>query len=199
MSNQMSNALNLPGTLNLPDKIGSQMTATMTGPVTLTLQPKERARFNLRIDPKDLAKASRAFGLEIGANIHSFAEKGSRSALCLGPDEWLLWADEEEKADILKAFADLYGDSPHSLTDISDRQVSINIEGEQAAELLSIGCPRDLSQIKVGTGMRTLFDTAEVVLLRRGETAFTLEVWRSFLPHVRGLLYVGNQELAIGL
>jgi sarcosine oxidase, subunit gamma len=35
---------------------------------------------------------------------------------------------------------------------------------------------------------RTLFDKAEIVLCRRAQTTFHVEVWRSFAPHVAALL-----------
>ena len=35
---------------------------------------------------------------------------------------------------------------------------------------------------------RTLYDKAEIVLWRRAETRFHIEVWRSFAPHVAASL-----------
>ena len=51
----------------------------------------------------------------------------------------------------------------------------------------------------VGTGARTVFDTAQVVLTREADDRFTLTVWRSFAPHVRALLALAERELAAGL
>ncbi|SNZ08377.1 sarcosine oxidase subunit gamma [Cohaesibacter gelatinilyticus] len=182
-------------TLNLPQAIGSQVISDMSGPVSIKLQ-EPKARLNLRIAQQKLSEASKAFGLEIPSKIHGYAEEGNRSALCLGPDEWILSASEDAKDDIVAAFADLYSSCPHSLTDISDRQMSISLSGEQAAELLSVGCPRDLGLLAVGSGTRTIFDGVEITLLRLEQDRFEMEVWRSFLPHMWALLHIGNQELA---
>ena len=62
-----------------------------------------------------------------------------------------------------------------------------------------MGCPADVAGFDVGTGARTIFDGVQVVLYRDGLDRFTMEVWRSFLPHVLGLLNIGNRELAAGL
>ena len=51
----------------------------------------------------------------------------------------------------------------------------------------------------VGNGARTVFDAAQVVLVRESEDRFDLTVWRSFAPHVRELLETARRELAVGL
>jgi len=168
------------------------------GPVSLTVQP-ETARFNLRIDPGHLAGASDAFGLSLPSVIGQGAEDGPRRALCLGPDEWVLSAAESDRDAIAAAFAALYADLPHSLVEISDREIAVTLEGADAATLLTVGCPVDVEGFAVGSGARTILDGVQVVLYRNASDRFTLEVWRSFLPHVLALLRTANRELATGL
>jgi sarcosine oxidase, subunit gamma len=170
---------------------------TSAGPVRLTLLP-EAARFSLRIDPGSLKAASKALGFTLPTKIGTRAASGTRSALCLGPDEWEILASEDERADIDAAFAAIYATTPHSLTDISDREITIAIEGEKAAELLSVGCPIDLDGLATGDGKRTVFDSAQVVLYRDAPDSFRMQVWRSFLPHVWELLNIANSEFAAG-
>jgi sarcosine oxidase subunit gamma len=172
--------------------------ATGSGPVSLTVQP-ETARFNLRIDPVHLAAASDAFGLALPPAIGHGAEDDGRRALCLGPDEWVLSAPEPEAGTIASAFARHYAEQPHSLVDLSDREIAVRIEGPQAVTLLSVGCPVDVEGIAVGNGARTIFDGVQVVLYRDAAERFTLEVWRSFLPHALDLLRTANRELATGI
>ncbi|WP_415183930.1 sarcosine oxidase subunit gamma [Phaeovulum sp.] len=157
------------------------------------------ARLNLRVDPDDLAAASRAFGVPIPAKVGQGAIKGGRAAYCLGPDEWLLHAPEDEQAAITAAFDTLRVTTPNSLTVISDREITIEIRGPRAAELLSVGCPLDLARIAPGSAKRTVFDSAQIVLLRDSKDAFRIEVWRSFFPHVHTLLQIATRELASGL
>ena len=168
------------------------------GPMSLGFLPAV-ARFSLRIAPADLATASNAFGFELPSRIGEASGKGSRRALCLGPDEWLLWAGEAEQGAIEEAFAASYGAAPHSLVSIGDREVGLFVEGPEAATLLSVGCPIDLDRLAVGSGKRTVFDGVQVVLFRESAERFTLEVWRSFVPHVWELLNTANRELIAGL
>jgi sarcosine oxidase, subunit gamma len=157
------------------------------------------ARFNLRIAPADLDAASTAFGIKLPGKVGQGAAKGERAAYCLGPDEWLLHAPESEQADIVAAFGLVRATSPHSLTVLSDREFSIAVTGPRAREVLSVGCPLDLSRMAPGTAKRTVFDSAQVVLIRDVQDAFRIEVWRSFFPHVRELLDIATREFASGL
>jgi len=174
------------------------MAVDTEGPVKITLTP-DVARFNLRIRSADLAAVTKVLGIEIPALIEQCNENGTRSALCLGPDEWVLFADSEEASDIEAAFSDIYSDVPHSLTNISDREITIGIDGDRAAEILSVACPRNLDAVDIGTGFRTIFNGVQVVIHRDAVDVFRLDCWRSFFPHVRGLLTIANRELSIGL
>ena len=139
------------------------------------------------------------FGLDLPARVGARASAAGRSALCLGPDEWVLHAPEAEAAAIRDAFAAIAAEASHSLVDISDREIALGLEGPAVLDLLACGCPRDLARLPVGAGTRTVFDSAQVVLTREAEDRFRLEVWRSFAPHVRALLTTATAELAAGL
>lgn len=171
---------------------------TIAGPVRLSLLP-EAARFNLRVGQTGLPKASDAFGAALPVRIGRRVSEGPRSALCLGPDEWVLHTSNEDAASLAAVFAALGADTPHSLVDISDRECAIAISGDQAAALLSTSCPRDLAAIPAGSGARTIFDTVPVILFKDSETQYRLECWRSYLPHVWSLLAIANRELSTGL
>ncbi|MFP7675004.1 sarcosine oxidase subunit gamma, partial [Marivita sp. S0852] len=161
--------------------------------VSVTILPPV-ARFNLRIAPADLAKASAAFGLDLPGKIGQGSRKDTRAAYCIGPDEWLLHAAEEDQQAIVSAFDALRDDTAHSLVVISDREVTIELTGPSAADLLSVGCPLDLSRIPAGSAKRTVFDYAQITLIRDAEDTFRIEVWRSYLPHVHGILNIAARE-----
>ncbi|MFT6557180.1 sarcosine oxidase subunit gamma [Sneathiella sp.] len=189
--------IQIPDTLNISADT-PHIEAGPNAPVYLRLNPKI-VRFNFRTDSAHLTRFSEEFGITIPDTLHSWNRLGMKGALCLGPDEWHLQTDPDEKEEIINRFATLGKTVPHSLSDISDRQISIEIGGPKAIELLSIGCPRDLSTFSEGKGTRTLFDTVEVTLFRQTDTTFHLEVWRSFFPHVWALLNTGIKEIAFGL
>ncbi|MFC6489287.1 sarcosine oxidase subunit gamma [Nitratireductor sp. GCM10026969] len=157
------------------------------------------ARFSLRAGTSEAAAISTALGLELPARIGDCTQAGGRTAVCLGPDEWVVIVPEEAREDVLTGTARIYPRVPHSLTDISDRERSFKISGPEAITLLSIGCPRDLEKLKPGRAVRTVFDGVQAVLWRDGPDAFRLDVWRSFAPHVHVLLEIGQAEIAAGI
>lgn len=174
------------------------VTTGIVARVSVTERPAA-ARFNLRIDPAHLTRASKVVDLEIPDVIGSRTANGARSALCLGPDEWVLHAPENERDEIERAFLALYAEIPHSLVDISDREIGIEISGSGAEMVLAAGCPLDLRELPIGGGTRSVFDTAQIVLIREEADRFLIEVWRSFAPHVRAILYRARDELLLGL
>lgn len=168
------------------------MTTTTIAGVTIAELPPT-ARIALRTtDP-----ASVDLGLPTKIGVRS--ARGTRTALCLGPDEWLLEAPEEDGAAFAATLADLAARMPLSAVEVSDREITYRLSGPAVLDLLATGCPRDLARMPVGSGARTIFDTVQVVLTRETETCFHLTVWRSFASHVRALLDLADREFAAGL
>lgn len=157
------------------------------------------ARFSLRVREAGRGAAGRALGLDLPTGIGDATREGERAAVCLGPDEWLVTASEDGKTGITGAFADIYEQTPHSLVDISDRELSYRVSGSGALTLMTIGCPRNVSRLAPGRAVRTVFDNAAIIMWRDAEEDFRLDVWRSFAPYVRDLLEIGRRELAAGL
>ena len=165
-------------------------------PVTLTpLAPA--ARFSLRLRPENAPAVTETLGAALPTRIGQMSVAGGRRALCLGPDEWLLLAEEADGAALAAAFAGL--DTPHALANLSDRELAWTLEGSGVLDLLATGCPLDLARMPVGTGTRTVFDTVQVVLIREAGTRFRLEAWRSFAPHLETLFALARRELALGI
>ena len=134
--------------------------------VTLALAPAA-TRFSLRGAASDLAGLT---PLPLPTRIGDVGEEGGALAVMLGPDEWLL-------------IGAVGGDRDGALVgivEVSDRQVGFDVSGPRAARLLISGCPLDLERLAVGRGARTIYETVEVIVFRRGVDAFRVEVWRSF-------------------
>jgi sarcosine oxidase subunit gamma len=158
-----------------------------------------RTRFSLRCRPASTAALSGALVLELPDRIGERFEENDREVVCLGPDEWMILTSEAGGRSIVDALAPLRESHPHSLTDISDREVSLRLTGTDALTLLSLGCPRDLSKLVVGRAVRTVFDGVTVIVWRDEPESFRLDAWRSFMPHVRELLEISVRELRAGL
>lgn len=165
-------------------------------PVAISELPLE-ARFNLRVRAADKKAIEKALGLTLPDRVGLAGSTKQRTALCLGPDEWVINSSAKDtdtlEASLTKATV------PHSLVNVTDREVTWRLSGPRAAELLSTGIARDLAKIKPQTGARTIFDGVQAVLFRETEHDWTLSVWRSFAPHARHLIDTVNEELASGL
>jgi sarcosine oxidase, subunit gamma len=158
------------------------------------------SRFALRVE---LAEAARALAMNADATALPLAvtpcrsnERGAWAALWLGPDEQLLLGPRDGAEACAARVALALQAVPHSLVDISHRQGAIELAGPYAADLINSGCPLDLglAAFPVGACTRTVFARSDVVLWRRGRQEFRLEVWRSFLPYVLGLLAQAEPE-----
>jgi sarcosine oxidase subunit gamma len=114
----------------------------------------------------------------------------------LGPDEQLLAGPRSDGPAMGRWLEAALAALPHSLVDVSHRQVAIELRGPAAATILNSGCPLDLGlqAAPVGFCTRTVFAKAEIVLWRCAEQHFQLQVWRSFAPYVTRLLEITAQE-----
>ena len=141
-------------------------------------------RFIFRGGEAARAACSAVFRAALPTRLGAAGVFHERAALWLGPDEWLLIAEGESAEALAGAIESGLEGLPHSLVDVSHRQVGLMVSGAAAARALGAGCPLDLRPKSFPAGMatRTLFDKAEIVLWRKGEAEFRLEVARSFSP-----------------
>ena len=168
-----------------------------TAAARVSVSPQQ-GRLSLRARG-DLTALNEALGLILPDRIGKRTVAGTREAIRLGPDEWTLIVAPDEVTAITEACGALYAAQPHSLVDISARELTLVIEGASAAELLTIGCARDMDSIKPGEGRRTNFDGVTVILRRDADNLFRMDVWNSFASHLTQLLVTGCKELAAEL
>ncbi len=155
------------------------------GRLAVTPAP-DLARLSLR---GDAAALGVAFDIAPSVEPCRAVSAGDRTALWLGPDEWLLLAPPGT----LDPAVPVQG---AAVVDIGHRQVGLTLDGPGAADVLAAGCPLDLHRSAFPSGMctRTVFGKAEIVLWRQGEARFHVEVWRSFAAYVHGLLEVAGRD-----
>lgn len=167
----------------------------MAEPVTVTVLPSA-TRLSLRAGGNAALLLGEAFGLSFPQEACRAHTNGTRSALWLGPDEWLLLAPDGEMPALGAWMTDALGVQPASIVDISDRNVAVEVSGPKAAEVLNAFNPLDLDPKAFPVGMctRTIFAKAEIVLWRTASESFRIEVWRSFLPYVLGSLAEATKE-----
>ncbi len=148
------------------------------------------ARFILRGGEAVRVACGMAFGADLPAALGVAGEGGKRVALWLGPDEWLLIADSADAPNIVETLESVLEGTAHSLVDVSHRQIGLVASGPAAARVLNAGCPLDLGlrAFPVGFATRTVFDKVEIVLWRRAEATFHIEIWRSFASYLAASL-----------
>jgi sarcosine oxidase subunit gamma len=169
--------------------------AAIRRPVTVTATPWLRslpaaAKFVFRGNANAQAAAGQGLGLALPTVACRAAVNDSRAALWLGPDEFLLIAPATEANAVATDLANALGVLPHSLVDVSHRQVTLELSGPHAEWLLGAQCPLplDLRAFPVDMCTRTVFAKAEIVLWRSASETFRIEVARSFTQYVVDLL-----------
>lgn len=154
-------------------------------------------RLSLRVKPRHRDTLGGALGLDLPTRVGARTAANGTEALCLGPDEWLITAPEG--TDLATPARAVYATAPHSLVDISDREITLRLSGPAVLDVLAACCPRNVAAMAAGSAARTVFDSATVILWRDGPADFRMDVWRSFAPHVRSLLAQVQGEIAAGL
>ncbi|RWH71112.1 MAG: sarcosine oxidase subunit gamma family protein [Mesorhizobium sp.] len=167
-----------PSVERRPALAGQELSAT--GVALAVLPPAER--ISLRAPDASVAALSKALGVTLPRKPKTSVAKAGRTALWLGPDEWLV-IDEVGRDPLADCFETTV---LHSAVGISHRNVAISVTGPAAAATINSGCPQDLSldAFPVGAASRTILGKVEIVLLRTATDAFRVECWRSFSDYV---------------
>lgn len=161
----------------------------MSEPANIRMLPAA-ARFVLQGGPDARGAAGAVFGVPLAEEACRANSRGDRAALWLGPDEHLLLAPVNEASAVEETLAAALAGFAHSLVDVSHRQLAWAVTGRDASELLNSGCPLDLdlSAFPVGMCTRTVLGKADIVLWRRHQQEYHLEVARSYAGYVLGWL-----------
>ena len=138
-------------------------------------------------------QAATAIGNMLGVALPTVPCRSNASSGCaalwLGPDEWLMLADESAKLPTTFAAAG-------SIVDVSHRDTALSVSGPRAAWTINAFCALDLhlSAFPVGMCTRTVFGKAQIVLWRTAGDTFHIEVARSFASYVWACLEEARRE-----
>ena len=160
----------------------------------------DAAKLVFRGRPSSYTVAEEAFGVELPQVVNRYSVKGTRKAYCLGPDEWMLEAVNEDPGELFHKLSASLASHPCSLVDVSHRSDAFEIRGTRSEYVLNHGCPLDLTEQQFAVGMctRTLIGKSPVVLTRTGRDVFQIDVWRSFSAYVWSLLDEARREFSAG-
>ena len=146
-----------------------------------------RARFNLRLDPKD-ADALTAVGAVLGGSLPRTPNTAAttvngKTLLWLGPDEWLVTGPVEEGAQLEDVLRTRLDGRHHALTDVSAMYATLALSGPRAREVLMKGCRLDLHPraFKPNTCVQTALAKANVILHQTDDApSYEITVRNSF-------------------
>jgi sarcosine oxidase, subunit gamma len=172
--------------LDVPAGRGSQFNQLPNATVANLCALLPVARFVIRCRPAAIETIGQALRVSLPQTACRASVASHRAALWLGPDEWLLLADEADAPEIAGLSAGVLSAVPHSLVEVSHGYAGLTIAGPQAASVLNHGCPLELSLSAFPVGMctRTILGKAEIVLWRRAAEMFHIEMGRSFSAYV---------------
>ena len=147
------------------------------------------AQINLRADPNDgdlMLRLASTLGFALPVMPNTTTSHNDCRALWLGPDEWLLVGPDGERDTLEQALrSGLYG-AVGSIVDVSANRTVLEIGGPKARELLAHAIPIDLDARWFGPDRcaQTLLAKAQVIIERRGESAFYVYPRSSFAWYV---------------
>lgn len=155
-------------------------------------------KINLRCDAANPAIAealTRVVGASLPVTPNSFHVSGDRSIIWLGPDEWLILA-ENGAVDPIIAGLDTPEAGHIAVTNVSDALGSIRLAGPHARDALAKHCALDFhaSQFTPGMAQQTLLSHAGVTILCLEEDCFQLIGRSSFMPYIVDLLMDASIE-----
>lgn len=143
--------------------------AAVSGGAVLLEHVPLLAQVDLRLDPRDAGRAP--YPLPVEPN--TAWEEGSRAALWLGPDQWLVLGPPGAGPDIVAQLLGALEGTHRSIVDVSANRVALELSGPRAKELLSKGCSLDLDPRggwTPGRCAQTLLARVPVILHERTET-----------------------------
>jgi sarcosine oxidase, subunit gamma len=145
---------------------------------------------NLRGDPKDpafLAAAQRCLGISLPLQTNSVSGNSKLTALCLGPDEWLLITLPSFEHEVASTISHTLKGLFFSVTNITDGQTIFTLSGSCAIDVLRQGCSLDLHPrtFRPGYCAQTLIAKAGVLIhCVEQSLSFDLIIRRSFAEYL---------------
>ncbi len=113
----------------------------------------------------------------------------------IAPDAWFLSSSLHDAAELMDAVRTACVKRWFTVTDLSDANVTIAVEGPQALDILVRGCALDFAGLANDACTRTRFALVPVVLRRLGNERFELLVDRSLARY----LFDWLQDAAAGI
>ena len=148
------------------------------GVVLAECRPLAMVQVNGAPEPGVLAKALGAGKSDVVPN-RAF-EAGAVRYAWNGPGQWLAESDERQPGDLVEHIENALRDHGASTTDLSHARTVARVSGASATDLLAKLCPIDVEAMRNGDSAVTLAGPFNVQVVKTGDDAFRLYVFRSF-------------------
>lgn len=157
------------------------------------LEARTILRLQLLVNARQPARV-RITGQRLPEAMNSFIGENPVVAR-IAPDSWLFIAAWHAGPALMAALRAACARQPFALTDVSDAQVTLAVEGPRAAAVLRRGCAIDIEALPADACLRTRFAQLPAVLRRAGADRYELLVDRA----VAKCLFDWLQDAAAGL
>jgi len=147
------------------------------------------AQVNFRADPNSadiVQRVASSLGFPLPVMPNTTSSQNDRRALWLAPDEWLVVGPVGQQEALEQALRDGLNGAFGSIVDVSANRTVLEVGGPKARELLARCVPIDLDARSFGPDRcaQTLLAKAQVIIERRGESAFYVYPRSSFAWYV---------------
>ncbi len=141
-------------------------------------------QINLRGNPDDpefLAATEKVLGIPVPIEPCRVSSGGAVRVLWLGPDEWLVIA-EQETANLLAAFSDKLSGQHAAFTDVGANRIVLEISGPHVRDVLMKSCEMDFHPRAFGLGKvaQTTLAKSPTIIEQIENDKFHLYVRNSF-------------------
>lgn len=114
--------------------------------------------------------------------VGKWAMSSTDRVIAIGPDEWLVMAEDADAAALQVRLASRDG----VLVDVSGNRVMYRVAGPGACWFLAAGCSFDLERLNTGDAISTLLARAQVLLVAETSESFLVMPRRSFASYLEG-------------
>lgn len=180
-----------------PRSVFEDFTASMASASgdSVTLQEiSHMTQINLRGDAGDpalLAGVKKALGLTLPTKANTSVSKGGIAALWLGPDEWLILAEEGDNARLVSTLKLMLSDLHVAIVDLSNNRAIRSLSGPKVWDVLSKVATLDFHprSWKTGDCAQSLCGKAQVIYwYKQKGPDFYLFIRPSFAGYLTALL-----------
>ena len=112
-------------------------------------------------DSTILIESMKIDNLNLNNQALSVSNNNDTRILWNGPNTWLLISTKKE---LLKEVAENFNDTNFAITDLSHSRAIIELEGENAKEVLKKGCPYNFNDLKKNNCLNSTFNGVTVTI-----------------------------------